>query len=118
MTYDDFDSLLKDIQRLEREVTEQGRREYTLDDGDNLSNFYRLGREIDLPPEKILYVYAKKHWDGVVAWINGYRSQREDVRQRLKDLRMYMALLWAIVEERERRDAATPNEGQIGELNR
>jgi hypothetical protein len=71
-------------------------------DQDNaLGNFERGGVEIAMPREKVWYVLAKKHWDGVTSWINGNRSQREDVRGRIKDLIVYLVLLWAMVDDSE-----------------
>jgi hypothetical protein len=47
----------------------------------------------------VWYTYANKHWDGVLAWINGHRSQREDIRGRILDLIVYLILLWAMVDD-------------------
>lgn len=99
MNRDDFNGLLASIHRLEVEVLDAGQREYCHDAGNILANFDRLAAYLDVSREKILLVYAIKHWDGIVAWANGHKSQREDVRGRIKDLRGYLALLWAMVDE-------------------
>ena len=62
------------------------------------ANFTRLGKSLEMPPEKILMVYATKHMDGIMSWINGHKSQREDVRGRINDLRVYLAILYLMVD--------------------
>jgi len=46
-------------------------------------------------------VYLLKHIDGITAYLNGHKSQREDVRGRIKDAIVYLMLLWAMIEEKE-----------------
>jgi|TARA_R100001530_G_scaffold131243_1_gene102779 hypothetical protein len=46
-------------------------------------------------------VYLLKHIDGITAYLAGHKSQREDVRGRIKDAIVYLMLLWAMIEERE-----------------
>lgn len=82
-----------------QKTRDAGQKEYAHDEGNALANFERGGAELQIPREKIWYVYVKKHWDGVLAWINGHRSQREDVRGRIKDLIVYLVLLWAMVDD-------------------
>jgi len=78
---------------------EAGQKEYAHDDQNALANFERTGADLSIPREKVWWIFAKKHWDGVLAWINGHRSQREDVRGRIKDLIVYLVLLWAMVDD-------------------
>ena len=49
----------------------------------------------------VLWIFLKKHMDGITAYIKGHKSQREDVRGRIKDAIVYLMLLWAMVEERD-----------------
>jgi|TARA_R100001594_G_C4033319_1_gene261705 hypothetical protein len=44
-------------------------------------------------------IYLLKHVDGIKAYVNGYKSQREDVRGRITDVIVYLMLLWGMVEE-------------------
>src|SRR3954465_11238005 len=76
-----------------------GQKEYAHDEANALRNFEQTGAELQIPREKVWYIFAKKHWDGVLAWINGHRSQREDVRGRIKDMIVYLVLLWAMVDD-------------------
>jgi len=76
-------------------------KEYVHDDDEACANFLRLGKELGLDPKKVLWVYFKKHLDGILAYINGYKSPREDVRGRIKDARVYLFLLRALIEDEE-----------------
>ena len=42
-------------------------------------------------------VYLLKHIDGIGSYIDGHKSQREDVTGRIKDAVVYLLLLWAMV---------------------
>lgn len=78
--------------------------EYAHEEENALRNFEQTGADLSIPREKVWWIFAKKHWDGVLAWINGHRSQREDVRGRIKDLIVYLVLLWAMVDDVEKQD--------------
>jgi hypothetical protein len=80
---------------------EAGQKEYAHDDQNALANFERTGAELEIRREKVWYIFAKKHWDGVLAHIRGHHSQREDVRGRIKDLIVYLILLWAMIDDDE-----------------
>jgi hypothetical protein len=86
-----------------RLVRGEGQKEYAHDESNALANFERGGREMELPREKVLWIYARKHIDGIVAYINGHRSQREPVQGRIKDLIVYLCLLQCMIEDDERR---------------
>lgn len=95
----EFASLLDKIQEQEREVRKAGQAEYAREEDNCFANFDRIGKMLDLPREKVLWIYFYKHIDGIVAHINGHKSQREDVRGRIKDARMYLALLWGMLDD-------------------
>lgn len=99
-----FDDLLTHIQALERQVRDDGQREYAQDIDNVFANFDRVATHLNLTREQVLLVYALKHWDGIIAYINGHKSQREDIRGRIKDLRLYLALLWGMVDEERNKE--------------
>lgn len=99
MTPSDFYALLHSIQSSEIEVYHHGKAEYANDPDNIFANFDRISTQLGLTREQVLLVYAQKHWDGIVSYVNGHRSQREDIRGRIKDLRMYLALLWGLVDD-------------------
>ena len=46
-------------------------------------------------------VYLLKHIDGISSFVNGHKSQREDIRGRITDAIVYLCLLWGMIEETE-----------------
>lgn len=84
------------------ETSESAQKEYAHGEEDNcFNNFLRVGVEVDLPPMKVLWVYAMKHKDGIAAWLKGVKSQREPVVGRIKDLIIYLFILWAWIETQD-----------------
>lgn len=102
MTRDQFAKLLDEIQEKERAVRNDGQKEYAREEDNCFANFDRIGKMLNLSREQVLWIYFYKHIDGIVAHINGHTSQREDVRGRIKDARMYLALLWGMLDDREK----------------
>jgi hypothetical protein len=86
-----------------RATREAGQKEYAHKEENAFRNFEQTGDDLDIPREKVLYIFAKKHWDGILAYIKGHQSQREDVRGRIKDVIVYLILLWAMIDDREER---------------
>lgn len=101
MTRDEFKNLLDEIQAAEREVRKNGQEEYAHAESNAFRNFEGIAAELGLCREEVLWIYLRKHMDGILAWLKGKRSQREDVRGRIKDARLYLALLWGMVEDSE-----------------
>jgi hypothetical protein len=79
-------------------TSKSGQKEYALNE-EAFDNFNRLAQDLKLDRKAVLFVYMKKHIDGIVSYINGHKSQREDVRGRIKDVIVYCMLLWAMIEE-------------------
>lgn len=86
-----------------RKLRAAGQAEYAGGEGTAFGNFERLGAELDMPRESILWVYAKKHADGIASWLRGHKSQREDVRGRINDLIVYLLLLRCMIDDGEAR---------------
>lgn len=106
MTLDDvrlhFDAVWAKLQALRQ----AGQKEYA--GGENaFGNFERLAAKLQLPREKVLWVYLTKHLDGIEAWLNGHKSQREPVTGRIEDAIVYLLLLHAMASE-ERLPVAQP----------
>lgn len=92
-----FENLKKEISFLR----ESGQKEYAGLDNNALGNFERLASMLSLDRKSILFVYAAKHIDGIVSYLNGHKSQREDIRGRINDVIVYMILLRAMIDEEE-----------------
>lgn len=76
-----------------------GQNEYAHEADNVFANFDRIADALDTTREKVLMTYLLKHVDGIKAYVNGYKSQREDVRGRLTDIIVYSMLLWGMIEE-------------------
>ena len=98
----------------EDKLREAGQKEYAHEESNAFANFDRVGSQVQCicehcgKPTRIgrmatLMVYMLKHVDGIIAYVGGHRSQREDVRGRINDVRVYSALLRGMVEESEAR---------------
>ena len=74
-----------------------GQKEYAHDVNNVFANFERVAEALNTTREKVLMVYLLKHIDGISAYTNGMKSQREDVRGRLTDAIVYLMLLWGMV---------------------
>ena len=84
-----------------QQTRDDGQKEYAHTEDNVFANFDRVGSLLSISSEKTLMVYLLKHIDGITAYLSGHKSQREDVRGRIKDAIVYLMLLWAMIEERE-----------------
>ncbi len=106
MKYEDFDVIEELMIKEEHAIGKSKGAEYT--QGDRLDNFKRLGMEIKCPhcnnpigPMAVLWVYLKKHLDSILSYISKGYVSTEPIQGRIKDARVYMALLRGLVEEKE-----------------
>jgi len=100
MNSTDGEKGIRHILEEEKRLWDSGQKEYAR--GDNIfGNFTRLAEQLNLSPEQVLMVYAVKHLDGIISWINGHESRRENVRGRINDLRVYLAILHLMVDASE-----------------
>lgn len=110
LTHHEFMKLSEEIFIKIQNTARQGQREYSHGMQEALGNFNRLAKDLNMPREKVLWIYLKKHLDGVLSHINGHRSQREPIDGRITDVIVYMCLFWGMVYE-DRRN------GLSGEVN-
>jgi len=94
-----FNELVKD----ELKLIESKGIEYSGEE-DRFRNFKRIGNELDISPEKICFVYLRKHIDGILDYLNKLDSgeeivQSEPIIGRIHDARNYLALLAAMIGE-------------------
>ena len=91
-----MDVMMNDINKMRNE----GQKEYAHDPNEIFANFNRISELTGTSKEKVLMTYVYKHIDGIMAYINGHTSQREDVRCRITDTIVYLMLLWGMIEEK------------------
>ena len=89
-----MDRMLKKVM----EMRDAGQKEYARKDSDVHANFKRVAEQTNTTPEKVLMVYLLKHVDGIISWVDGNDSQREDVTGRITDAITYLCLLRGMVE--------------------
>ena len=78
-------------------ITEKAHQEYA-DVNNAFDNFDRLAVDLNIDRKKILWVYAKKHLDGIRTYLNDpTRASREPISGRISDVIVYMILLDAMI---------------------
>jgi len=90
-------------------LREAGQKEYARKKANAFANFERIADDLSglgITREAVLWVYARKHIDGIASYLEGHDSQREDVRGRINDLIVYLLLLRAMID-----DTDTPTSG-------
>ena len=92
---------MNEIWKQVQQTRDDGQKEYAHETENVFANFDRVGSLLSISSEKTLMVYLLKHIDGITAYLSGHKSQREDVRGRIKDAIVYLTLLWAMIEEKE-----------------
>ena len=96
-----FDYMINEI----KETRDDGQKEYARTDNNVFANFDRVADCLKISREKALMVYLLKHIDGISSYIEGHRSQREDVSGRIQDSLVYLFLLWAMIDGEKQLDA-------------
>ena len=99
MHKEDMDVLMKHIVKEVFRTRNAGQSEYARDIEDVFANFERVASFTRESREKVLLTYMIKHVDGLCAYADGHKSQREDVRGRLTDIIVYCILFWGMVED-------------------
>ena len=96
----DMSRIMNTIMDRVEEARDGGQDEYARDTENVFANFERIASWMGKSKEEILMVYFLKHVDGIISWVHGNESQREDVTGRITDAMTYMCLLWAMVESK------------------
>ena len=96
MTLEEFELFYNQMVEAEKKLLSSKGIEYSGRE-DKFNNFNKLGTELKLSPEKILWIYLKKHLDGILSYINGEYVGGEPIIGRINDARNYLALLAGMV---------------------
>lgn len=100
MTPQEFDQIREELGMKCDEILATKGTEYTRGEDDRLSNFKRLAAELDIPPEKVLWVFLKKHLDTLnYAVCHNFDVESERFESRIVDARNYLDLLYGIFVE-------------------
>ena len=98
MTYEDFDKLLEKMIEEEKAIGNTKALEYT--QGDRLDNFKRIATELGITAGEVLWDYLKKHLDSIAHFIKTGDVLSEPIECRIKDARVYLSLLRALIVEK------------------
>ena len=88
-----FDHIIGEV----KNTRDEGQKEYARTEDNIFANFERVADCLKIEREKVLMVSLLKHIDGISSYVDGHKSQREDVTGRVKDAIVYLLLLWAMV---------------------
>jgi len=95
---------MQKMAEIELGLREAGQKEYAHDEDNAFRNFESTADELGISREKVLWIFVRKHFDGIKAHINGHTSQRESIHGRIHDARVYLALLDGMIIENEKND--------------
>lgn len=74
-------------------------------DTNRFSNFERLAEELNWHPLQVLWVYASKHKDSILTYINDKKVySNEDIIGRIHDYRNYLALMAGMIDKYRKLD--------------
>lgn len=107
MNNTEFSRLMEDTIKELRDLKDKGQKEYARNDTNVFSNFVRVSQALNIDQKQVLLVFLLKHIDGIISYINGYKSQRENVRGRINDALVYLFFLRGMIEEEEAVDKNT-----------
>ena len=93
--------LLEEIWNKVQNTRNAGQEEYAHDEENVFGNFERIANLQELNRDQVLMTYFLKHVDGIMAYVKGHKSQREDVRGRILDAIVYLTLFWGMVDDDE-----------------
>ena len=92
-------------------IRNAGQSEYARNLENVFANFERVANSLDIPCSsdhgsvdifRDTQLDRFKHVDGLCAYADGHKSQREDVRGRLTDIIVYSILFWGMVVDNEK----------------
>ena len=105
MVKEEMNELMEYIFNEVTRIRNAGQSEYARDLKNVFANFERVASFVGESREKVLLTYMIKHVDGLCAYADGHKSQREDVRGRLTDIIVYCILMWGMVVDNEKQES-------------
>jgi hypothetical protein len=116
MKVEDFDTLHYEMYRACKKEMDKKRPGYTLGSDDALANFKRVAALAQNQPHDQVITNMAKHWDSILSFINHPELEvSEEIVGRFVDLTNYVTILFAILVEDGRIDAAKIKLPPLGE---
>ena len=102
MKKDDFINLMNNMHKEEKEEHLRKNADYADRNGINiLANFERVAQNLNITPQMALLIYMEKHMDAIRTYIRFGSVMSEPIEGRIKDARVYLSLLRAMVEQKK-----------------
>jgi len=100
MTNKDFyDLMQKTFESCQRIAKAKGE-DYTKGSEDALANFKEGGKDINIDPIKVCWIFMNKHYQAITNYVKtGGQSESEPIAERLKDLINYSVLMQGLITE-------------------
>lgn len=99
MNRQNFEKLLLDLNEKELQINRSKGEEYCQLDSDALKNFKRNAERLGTDPITVCSLYLFKHVDWLETYIKTRQEGSEGIESRILDLRLYLALLYALITE-------------------
>lgn len=100
MTFEEREEFTNEFLDKCKEVLSCKGKDYTVN-GEAFGDLCETAREIGVTPEQALWVYAKKHLSAIKNYIHKGKVESEPIEMRLVDFANYMALMFALIKEKE-----------------
>ena len=101
MKKDEFINLMKHMHEEEIDEHLKKNADYADRNGLNiLANFERVAKNLGITPQMALLIYMEKHMDAIRTYIRFGSVMSEPIEGRIKDARVYLSLLRAMVEQK------------------
>jgi hypothetical protein len=100
MNSQDFMNLTEHMHEEEKDEYRKKNADYADREGKNiLANFERVAQNLNITPQMALLIYMEKHMDAIRTYIRFGSVMSEPIEGRIKDARVYLSLLRAMVEQ-------------------
>ena len=102
MTFAEFQKIHDELLKVEKTLMSTKGVEYTEGIDSRFRNFEVIAAELETTPERILWVYVRKHLQAIVYYLKQDKeASDEKIISRIQDVRNYLLLLSAMIIERQ-----------------
>lgn len=96
----EFKTLLDKMEQEEHETILGKGEEYTRSQADRLASFKEIASFAGVSPKQVCMIFVAKHWQALANFVaTGKTKSSEPIEGRIMDIRVYMALMRAIIQE-------------------
>lgn len=100
MTNKEFSDLMQSMFEDCAKISKAKGADYTVGSNDALANFKEGGKDIDLDPIKVCWIFMNKHYQAITNYVKTQgQSESEPISERVKDMINYLVLFYGLVIE-------------------